>query len=438
MENNRVSTIDCICPKCACLMLVSIGVNMKYKINFFLLIVGMSMPVRSYAEIFSPEQVIDLALKNSILINAHQLEVKSKEMASVQASSWDNPTFEIGTEYKKEPIGDTKFTRYGLSQTLYRPGKFSTKQKVFQGEADIAKQDLISTELNIRGVVFNLIFELKAAKEKLSRTKERVERFRTVENYLKSRVFAAPQKKAEASIVVAKLIVLQKELLSLQAQKENLWNELNSYLKIKSEPEINLSWYRNGPLISLQELSDVLIGSNPDLQKQNARLAQSKSEMELSKIESWPSLTLSGSYSNGSGLSPEKIYGLGVSLPLPTFNTNSSGRAASEFKYRAEDERYNYLKEQMTKQLRTAFLAFEFSKKSIGVLPLKKIVEFEKATQEIDKGFKRGQVDLLTYLEADTQHFESLSAILEAQLDLAKSISELQMLTGRVQLLFEK
>jgi outer membrane protein TolC len=88
--------------------------------------------------------------------------------------------------------------------------------------------------------------------------------------------------------------------------------------------------------------------------------------------------------------------------------------------------------------LRTAFLDFEFSKKSIGVLPLKKIVEFEKATQEIDKGFKRGQVDLLTYLEADTQHFESLSAILEAQLDLAKSISELQMLTGRVQLLLEK
>jgi len=411
---------------------------MKYKIHFFLLITCISIQVSCYAEAFSPEQLIDLALKNSILINAHQLEVKSKEMISSQASAWDNPTLEIGREYKKESMGGTKFTRYGLSQTLYKPGKFSTKQKVFEGEADIAKQEQISTELNIRKIVFNLIFELKAAKEKLSRTKERIERFRIAENYLKSRVFMAPQKKAEASIVVAKLLVLQKELLSIQAQKENLWNELNSYLKINSEPEINLSWYTHGPLISLKELSDVLIGSNPDLQKQNARLDQSKNEMDLSKIESWPSLTLSGSYSNGTGLSPEKVYGLGIALPLPTFNTNTSGRAASEFKYRAEVERFNYLKEQATKQLDSAYLAFEFAKKSLVLLPLKKIAEFEKATLEIDRGFKKGQIDLLTYLEADTQHFESLSAILEVQLDLAKSISELQLLTGRKQLFLEK
>jgi hypothetical protein len=86
----------------------------------------MCIQVRSYAETYGPEQLIDLALKNNSLINAHQLDVKSKEMSSDQAAAWDNPTFEIGREYKKEAAGDTKFMRYGLSQTLYKSGKFST------------------------------------------------------------------------------------------------------------------------------------------------------------------------------------------------------------------------------------------------------------------------------------------------------------------------
>lgn len=89
------------------------------------------------------------------------------------------------------------------------------------------------------------------------------------------------------------------------------------------------------------------------------------------------------------------------------------------------------------KELNSAFLSFELAKKSVVGLPVKKIDDLEKAITETDKGFKRGQVDLLTYLEADSQHFESLSAILEAQLDLVKSISDLQILTGSSQLILE-
>lgn len=412
---------------------------MKYRKLLPIIFASLSLFLSQSAqcESFTTNQLVEMAIKNSSLTKSYDLDAKAKDKLSEQAGAWDNPTFEIGTENKKESGGETRSMRYGLSQTLYMPGKFSTREKIFKSEAEIAKFEAASIELKIRGLVLNLIYEFKASKEKMNHAQERLERFKTVQGFIQSRVFAAPQKKAEASIVTGKLIVLQKELFHIQAKTENIWNELNSYLKLNSIPEIQLDWFKKGPSLNRQEVSNLLVANNLELKKQDAKLAQSKNEVDLASLESWPGLTVSGSYSDGSGFSPEKIYGLGVSLPLPIFNSNRSVRSASEFRSKAEVERLNFLKEQTLKELNSAFLSFELAKKSVVGLPVKKIDDLEKAITETDKGFKRGQVDLLTYLEADSQHFESLSAILEAQLDLVKSISDLQILTGSSQLILE-
>jgi cobalt-zinc-cadmium efflux system outer membrane protein len=410
---------------------------MNYKTILSMLAVGFCLSVELRSETYNANQLIEIAIKNNLLIKAAGLDAKSKEEISKQAGAWDNPSIEVGTENKKESGGSTKSLRYGLSQTLYLPGKFSARERISQSEAAMSKLDLTSTELRIRGVVLNLIYEFKASKEKLKHAEERLERFKTVEGFIKSRLFSAPQKKAEASIVAGKLIVLQKDFFHVQAQTNNLWNELNAYLKMSSVPDIQIFWFKKGPELSEQELTSELFANNPDLKKQDIKLTQSKNESELAKIESWPSLTVSGNYSNGTGFSPEKIYGLGVSLPLPVFNTNRSLRAASLTKSNAEGERLNYLKEQATKELRAAFLNYELAKKSVAGLPIKSISDLEKSIGETDRGFKRGHVDLLTFLEADSQHFEGLSAIFESQLDLVKSISDLQTLTGNGQLFLE-
>lgn len=394
-----------------------------------------SPEVRS--EEYNVDQLIGIALKNNSLLRSFEMEAKSKDQLSEQSGAWDNPTLEVETENKKESAGETKSIRYRISQTLYLPGKFSKKQQISKGEAEAAKINLASAELQFRSLILNLIYEFKASKEKLGHAQERLERFKTVEGFLRSRVFVAPQKRAEASIVGGRLIVLQKELYHIQAKTENLWNELNSYLKMSSEPQIRMTWFSKGPTLSEKELLAELLATNLDLKRQDVKIGQSKTEAELTDIESWPSLTVSGSYADGSGFNPEKIYGLGISFPLPVFNSNRAARMASGIKFKAEEERLNHIKDQARRELRSAILNLELAKKSVAGLPVKKIEYLEKAIQETDRGFKRGQVDLLTYLEADSQHFASLSAILESQLDLVRSLCDLQILTGKSQLSLE-
>lgn len=403
--------------------------------NRFIFWIALTAGSPAIAESYSAQQIVDIAISNSSLLKAGELDSQAKEKLSAQAGSWDNPIFEVGSENKKELGGDTRSIRYGLSQSLYMPGRFSARSRIANADAELAKLDVAELELKLRGSILALVYEYKAAQEKFGHAEERLERFRTVQGFIKSRVFASPQKKVEASIVTAKLFVLQKEFFHLRVLKENIWNELNSYLKMSTEPEIKVSWMSKGPKLSLTSLASEIEAHSPDLKKQFVKVDQIKNESELASLDSWPSLTVSGNYSDGSGYAPEKIIGLGVSFPLPILNTNRYARSAANIRSQAESERLNFMREQAAKNLKSAFLNFELASKSIENLPVKKMNDLEKSIQEADRGFKRGQVDLLTYLEADSQHFESISAILEAQIDLIRSLTDLQNLTGQQQLL---
>lgn len=84
---------------------------MKYKTIFLVIAVGFYLSVEARSEVYSANQLIELAIKNSSLIKADALDVKSKEEISKQAGAWDNRVIELGTENKKESGGDTKDLR---------------------------------------------------------------------------------------------------------------------------------------------------------------------------------------------------------------------------------------------------------------------------------------------------------------------------------------
>ncbi len=405
--------------------------TMQFNVMVTVLSLNFLCPQAAFSETFTAQQLVEMAVQNSSLGKANGLDLQSKAELVNQAGVWENPNFQIGNEVKDEVGGSTRSIKYGLSQSFYLPGKFSARKRVFQADADVAKIELASNALTLRSRIWSLIYEYKAAKEKLSHADERLGRIKTAQSFLKSRVFAAPQKKAEAGIVTAKLIVLQKDQLHIQVQKESLWNDLNLYLQLSTEPDIKSEWYVKAPQLFKAELMQQLSTSNPEVKIQNTRLVQSREQLGLAKVDAWPGFNVSGNYSEGSGLNPEKVYGLGVSIPLTIFNINTAGKASAGLQVSSQEAKQVYVQAKVLKDFKVAFLNYEMSKKLVTSLPVKKINELEKAIRDTDRDFKRGQVDLLTYLEADSQHFESLSAILEAQVELVKSISDIQILTGR-------
>lgn len=382
------------------------------------------------ADDYSLNQLMDLAVSRSKQINAAELESRSREKEVAQASVWENPILDIGTENKSETGGPTRQWKLGASQVFGVPGKYSLRGEVARADFQIAKLDRVNSEVLLRHEVFVRTFAYLAAEARAKHAEERLARFREVQTYIRSRTFASPQKRAEASIVTGKLMVLEKELSRLKAETEILWTEVDLFLGLTSKPKIHANWFRQGKVFSLEALKQKLDSANPDLNRQKWIVEKSEKQFLLSKKEAWPTFTLSGSYGEGKGFAPEKVYGVGLAFPLPVLNSNSAGIQASQYRQEAEVSKLSFEQEKVQLRLKSALLRYETSRNSIQRLAVKKIPEIEKGMTITDQGFRKGQVDLLTYIEADSQHSESLEAIYAAQTEYIIYLSNLLAMVG--------
>jgi cobalt-zinc-cadmium efflux system outer membrane protein len=376
------------------------------------------------------KEMVDLAVTRSPELRALNLESESSNQLAIQAGRWKNPSLEIGGEKKEEPNGDTNFSIIGLSQEIERPGRIRARKDVSQARAAIANLDRDSQSVGFRGRILKLIYDFKVADEKAAHARERLERFKTVNTFLRSRTFASPQKRTESIIVRSKLMVLNREVRELETGRTIAWNRLNIHLGLKSEPEIRAAWYERPKTYTVSELKSKAEAEGPELKRQSARVKAQEQELRLARLDSWPGLTLAARYSNGTGANPEKNYGLGLSIPLPLFDGNGGNIGSAQALASAESARLTWAKETVDQELQSAIEHYKASAESIEELSVKRIPEIEKDMKTVDAGFKRGQVDLITYLEADTQHSETLNAVFDSQSDFVGALTELLFIVG--------
>lgn len=382
------------------------------------------------AEDYSVSQLIDLAVSKSEQINVAELEARSREKEASQAAVWENPTLDLGTENKNETGGSTRQWKVGASQTIGVPGKYSLRGDVADADFRIAKLERSNTELFLRHDIFVKIFSFLAAEERAKHAEERLSRFKEVQTYIRSRTFASPQKRAEATIVSGKLMVLEKELLKFKAETDVLWDDVNLFLGLVGRPKIRANWFLKGKSFSFENLRERLDSTNPELNRQKLVVEKSEKQLRLSRKDAWPTFTVSGSYADGNGFAPERIYGLGLSFPIPAFNSNSAGIQASQFRQQAEISKLSFERDRTLLRLKSALLRYETSRSAVQRLSVNRISEIEKGMTITDQGFRKGQVDLLTYIEADSQHSESLEAIYAAQTEYASYLSNLLTIVG--------
>lgn len=396
----------------------------------FIFFIWISSSRSAEMKIYSTNELLKIALEHSPELKALELEATALKAKADQAGRWEDPTLEIGGEKKDEPAGATNFSRIGLSQMISRPGRLKTREEVALGAAEAGIFEKITSQTELKGRVLELIYIFQVARMKATHAKERFERLKTVQSYIKGRTFASPQRRAEASIVRAKLMVLEKDFRELEANEHAAWNSLNLYLNFAQPIQIAVPWYKAAMKFSLAELIQKAELANPEFKRQKLQAQIKEKELRASQMDGWPGLTLSGSYSNGEGANPEKNYGLGVSFPIPVLNGNRGNIRAADAIKSAEESRLTWAREKMEMSLKSTLAHYQAATSLMMSLSPDKVGDQEREMKNIDSSFKRGQVDLITYLEADSQHIETMNAILDAQVDYLSVLRDLLLLVG--------
>jgi outer membrane protein TolC len=271
-----------------------------------------------------------------------------------------------------------------------------------------------------------------AGRRKAAFAANRRKRFELIQSYLSGRVFATPQRMAESRIVTNRVKNLVAEAIRGEASYKASLEKLKTYVPLDSSiyPDIDVPWLTGTHGLDEKELLNKTLSDNPELRAQKLTVQGAGLEKTLASREGLPDTSLVGSYENGQADIIGRSYGLGLSLAFPSWNRNHSGVKSAEQKRLAEERLLNYAEQKLKAELFRALVEYEAARQVVLKYPPETLAELEGQLKGADEGFRKGQVDLLTFLELDGSVAETYGLALDAQADLATKAVEVLSLTA--------
>jgi outer membrane protein TolC len=376
------------------------------------------------------QQVIDIAIaleiatKNNGYIASASQKTQGKEQLALQQKAFFNPKIKttFGDEKKEEIEQEIAF--YSKRQKAYNIANYDAK---------IAGQQAVRTSLEVKAEVIRRMYRYIILFKKHALAEARIQRFKHLQTYINSRIFASPQKKVQKHIVETRLSLVAKQLIELEAQERMAWNELNLFLDIDiANAIIQLPFFINPHIINIDKIKEQAINLNPELNIAKNEMEQIKSQLNLAKIETMPDVIFGLSRVNPTTNqnTATQSFTLGASVPL--FNQNKSKIAGLKTLQLSSQTKYNFDIKVLQNNLKSLFILYNQQKDVLNIIPISKISQGLKNLKEADANFLRDTIEFLNYIEFDMQSYDLFFAVLDAQYNYIDSYLDIMLLSGNV------
>ena len=382
---------------------------------------------------YSIEELVERAHSQYPLLASAHLKIEEIISRGRHEGRWQNPSISASGGARLSE-NDTGY-EYGVSleQGFYFPGKQRLKRDIMRFREQHSRLSARDLRNYIRLEVTRLSCEYAVAMIKMEHVEERLKRFRLIEAYMKGRVAASPQQRVEKNIIESKTLLMSRHINAIRQQAYVLFNRLNLYTCIKSPtlPRVDVSWYTKAPAVDFDGLSAVVNENNIAILKRMASIKESEAELKLAARESAPDLDTSV-YFNEESLEgqTERSVGAEVTLPLPILDQNKHARRAAEKKIEAEKLKLEHTRNRVLSELSALTFQYRNASHMIIQFPLSRINTIDKIMSYADREFKKGRIDLGTYLELDSETHEIMQQIYSSQLDLVTLYAKIQYLRG--------
>jgi outer membrane protein TolC len=368
-------------------------------------------------------ELINIAEQNSANIRAAQYSALAQQRLANQQKYWSNPVVSAGR------IGGQD--SYSVSQTVPFYGKLQSKYDIEEAEfrvLDVRKNNLA---LFVKSEVFSLLYQYQALKKKIELAQRRLDRLTLVDKYLATIVLSSPTKKAQWHITKDKIKLVERDLIKFRNELYQTWNLANVYLNLESEPtNVSFEWLDDSNYKGKNFFINAAVENNLELKEQKILVSKYKSELSFAKVEQMPDVNVSATrQSAGSGASKDSS-GVGLSVSIPLFNRNQEKIASSESKIRAQEQEVEFQRNQLVQLISNDISEYETSLKLAKNFPIVNIKTIVSRLSEANSDFKKGVLDFITYIELDSQEYQTIDTILDTQVELAASYADLMKKVG--------
>ncbi|MBI2891601.1 MAG: TolC family protein [Nitrospirae bacterium] len=375
--------------------------------------------------------LIQRALERSEFIPSLRARVDQDRFSAVQAGAWTNPTGGLSSGLVQES-GTGPLFEVSVSQPIFYPGKQRLRREIGELGAEENGVRLVELELAVTRDVVRLAYEYVIAQRKRAINESRQKSFDVIRSYLGGRLFPSPQQQAERRIVEARLRNIAADSLVIEGALRSVFESLNFYIGFEAgpPPELDIPRLRGTGSVDRRLWLARAMTRNTELSAQRVRLAAARKEKDLALLEAKPDFEPNVFFGDGTRGGGEREFGIGLALPIPVLNRNLAGIRSAQRKIEAEDRLRRHVERQIEAELGQLWSEYEIARQAVRLYPDSRLAELNAQIKEAEGEFRKGRVDLLTFLELDSEVVETNFRALDAQVALLEKFLDLLFLAG--------
>ncbi len=376
---------------------------------------------------------LSLALQRNPELTAFGKERSATEAAILQAGVLPNPVLEIVGDNlrnaRKAEVGD-RTTVIQIGQLIELGGKRTARIRSAEASRDLANWDYEAKRIDILSLVAQRFVDVLTAQRRQMLADETLTLARQVSDAVAKRAQAgkvSPVDETKARLAQGsaeiELEQARREIISARKALGALWANHDPRFE-KAVGDLD----RTITLPSYEQLAD-RVRDNPELARWASEIERRRAVVESEKAKAIPDATVSAGVTRFSQFD-DRAYMLGISVPLPLFNSNRGGilEANSRLDKAADEQRA--AESRVLAALAQAYQRLAAIDREIATLRSILLPGAQSAFDAATRGYQLGKFGFLEVLDAQRTLFQTRTQHLRALADYQRGMSEIERLVG--------
>ena len=384
----------------------------------------------------SLEALISEALENNPELEFYRAELEAAKGERRRAASYRNPEFNAELGHKSVRGGGIAAEGVAWSvsfmQPIEWPGRMGLRKAIANRDIELAELGLLRFRHALTNRIHFLGFQLFAGQEKAQAVAGVAERFRSLREVLVQRDPSGLTPLLETRIIEATELTIQKRASEAAIAAQSALLELNQLRGQPATAALELTNASAGfvPLAPNIDFFQAALTNSFELRVRAVELAQQGFKVALARSDRYPSLAIGPNYSEERAGEPERVIGVGVSMPLPVWNKNGGAIQSAKARQLQAEASYAVAQRDLERQVTKALVTYKTKVQEMVKWRPDSVDHFKEAAALADRHYRLGAVPIATYVELQEKYLEAVEVLLDTKKEALEALQNLQLLSG--------
>ena len=418
---------------------------MKSKLVCLLVVTGAltsSVPASDPSEVGSSVTTIDALVADTVASNPelkfYEAEIAAADAGRESSGLLDGPSLgaDIGRKSAKTldgvALGDGPAWSVSVTQTFEWPGRLNLRKSIANSDVELAELGLARFRAALAARARVLGYELYAAQLQAAATREVADRFQALLDVLMQRDPAGLTPQLEVRIIEATALTIGRRASTAELSIRSAQLELNQLRGVPPQTPIHMqrATLDFRPADSLDVLLGLALANNFDLKIRSKELAQQGFRIELAKNERYPAFSVTPFYAQERAADSERVFGVGVSIPIPLLSRNAANVAVSQARQQQAETMILVAQRELERKVASSVQAYDMKRAEMAKWRADSLKEFRQAAALADRHYRLGAVPATTYVELQKQYLDAVEALLDTQSEALALAGDIELLSG--------